>query len=63
MSRLRKEGAVIQDKLRAERQRMIDKKEEKAANQLNGDKEALANAKKKAFEEKLAAAAKDSLVV
>ena len=42
---------------------MIDKKEEKAANQLNGDKEALANAKKKAFEEKLAAAAKDSLVV
>ena len=63
VSRLRKEGAVIQDKLRAERQRMIDKKEEKAANQLNGDKEALANAKKKAFEEKLAAAAKDSLVV
>ena len=63
MSRLRKEGAVIQDKLRAERQRMIDKKEEKAANQLNGDKEALANAKKNAFEEKLASAAKDSLVV
>ncbi len=63
VSRLRKEGAVIQDKLRAERQRMIDKKEEKAANQLNGDKEALANAKKNAFEEKLASAAKDSLVV
>ena len=62
VSRLRKEGAVIQDKLRAERQRMIDKKEEKAANQLNGDKEALANAKKNAFEEKLASAAKDSLV-
>ena len=54
---------MIQDKLRAERQRMIDKKEEKAANQLNGDKEALANAKKNAFEEKLASAAKDSLVV
>jgi len=63
VARLRKEGIAIQDKLRAERQRMIDKKEERAQNQLNGDKEALANAKKNAFEEKLESAAKDSFVV
>lgn len=62
VARLRKEGIAIQDKLRAERQRMIDKKEERAQNQLNGDKEALANAKKNAFEEKLESAAKDSFV-
>lgn len=63
VARLRKEGIAIQDKLRAERQRMIDKKEERAQNQLNGDKEALENAKKNAFEEKLESAAKDSFVV
>jgi len=63
VARLRKEGIAIQDKLRAERQRMIDKKEERAQNQLNGDKEALENAKKNAFEEKLESASKDSFVV